>query len=146
MRSSASWCGGRGRSQSREGHGPSGWGRRDGPAGNRGRGPLGRWETARNRAARTRRWHRWEGPAPGPPGRQELERGLRGRSREDEGTLARRLASAGDEIARCAEYAYVLVNGDLDRTVESLEAILHAERLRIPEGGSRGGTRRATLH
>jgi guanylate kinase len=65
-----------------------------------------------------------------PPSRQELEQRLRGRTEDDEGTIARRLASARNEIARCAEYDHVLVNSDLDRTVESLEAILGAERIR----------------
>jgi guanylate kinase len=65
-----------------------------------------------------------------PPSMEELERRLCERARTDDRTTARRLASGREEIARCAEYDHVLVNGDLDQTLKALDSILHAQRLR----------------
>jgi guanylate kinase len=64
-----------------------------------------------------------------PPDPDELERRLRGRGLDDEPAIARRLAAAREEIASCAGYDYVLVNDDLDATLDALETILRAERL-----------------
>ena len=43
---------------------------------------------------------------------------------------AKDLEAARQEIARSAEYDYIIVNSDINQTVESLDAILRAERLR----------------
>ena len=40
------------------------------------------------------------------------------------------MAKASDEISHYREYDYIVVNEDLDRSVESVRAILLAERLR----------------
>jgi len=67
-----------------------------------------------------------------PPSMQELERRLRARSTESDDAIARRLAVARAEIRRgAAEYAYVVVNDDVDEAVERLEAILRHERARL---------------
>ena len=65
-----------------------------------------------------------------PPDPDELERRLRGRGRDDEPAIVRRLEAAREEIRGCAMYDYVLVNDDLDVTLDALDAILRAERLR----------------
>jgi guanylate kinase len=65
-----------------------------------------------------------------PPSRREPERRLCGRSCDEERSVSRRLAAARGEIARCGEYDYVLVNAGLEGTVERLDAILRAGRLR----------------
>jgi len=65
-----------------------------------------------------------------PPGMKELKRRLCGRAQDDQNTIAGRLAAAGEEIARAGEYQHVLVNHDLDHTVESVGNILEAERQR----------------
>jgi guanylate kinase len=65
-----------------------------------------------------------------PPSQAELERRLRGRDRDDEQAVARRLESAREEIRGCAMYDYVLVNDDLDVTLAALDTILRAARLR----------------
>mgnify|MGYP006175592825 CR=1 FL=1 len=44
--------------------------------------------------------------------------------------IAGRMAKSRDEISHWAEYDYVLVNTDLDRTFEELVTILRAERMR----------------
>ncbi len=65
-----------------------------------------------------------------PPSLDELARRLRGRGTEDEDTLALRLANAKKEMAAADRYEYLIINDDLDQAVDSLRAVLVAERLR----------------
>lgn len=65
-----------------------------------------------------------------PPSIAELDRRLRGRAQDSDEVIAGRMAKSRDEISHWAEYDYVLVNEDLDRTFESLKTILTAERLK----------------
>jgi len=65
-----------------------------------------------------------------PPSIAELARRLEGRAQDSREVIAGRMAKARDEISHWAEYDYVLVNHDLDRTAEALIAIVTAERLR----------------
>jgi guanylate kinase len=65
-----------------------------------------------------------------PPSIAELDRRLRSRAQDSEAVIAGRMAKSRDEISHWAEYDYVLVNEDLDRTFEHLKTILSAERLK----------------
>lgn len=65
-----------------------------------------------------------------PPSGAELERRLHCRAQDSAEVIAARMAKASDEISHWAEYDYVIVNHDVDESVESVEAILRAERLR----------------
>jgi guanylate kinase len=65
-----------------------------------------------------------------PPSGEVLEERLRSRNQDPAEVVARRMAAASDEISHWAEYDYVIVNSDLDRSLEGLRAILAAERLR----------------
>ncbi len=65
-----------------------------------------------------------------PPSFEELEQRLRGRSKDPEEAILRRLATARDEIGAVAEYDYVVVNDALDGCVDKLRAIVLAERAR----------------
>lgn len=65
-----------------------------------------------------------------PPSAATLGERLRRRAQDDEAVVAQRLAGASAEIAHWAEYDYVLVNADLDKTLASLTTILAAERMR----------------
>jgi guanylate kinase len=60
----------------------------------------------------------------------ELEGRLRGRHSDEEGAIQRRLAVAREEVRRCAEYDYLIVNDVFDRAAEGLKAVILAERLR----------------
>ena len=40
------------------------------------------------------------------------------------------MAKAADEMSHWAEYDYIIINDDLENSVEQVEAILTAERLR----------------
>ena len=69
-----------------------------------------------------------------PPSMRELKGRLERRAEDTATAIAKRLANARDEIARWAEYDYVLVNDDLDRAFNDVTAILRAERLRRERG------------
>jgi guanylate kinase len=66
-----------------------------------------------------------------PPAFAALEQRLRGRSKDPEEAIRRRLATARQEIAAVGEYDYVVVNDELDACVERMRAIVLAERARL---------------
>jgi guanylate kinase len=65
-----------------------------------------------------------------PPDRKTLEWRLRKRSEDAEEVIARRLVTATREIGNYDKYDYILINDDLEESIESLRAIVVAERLR----------------
>ena len=66
-----------------------------------------------------------------PPSFDILERRLRGRSKDPEDAIQRRLQTARDEVAAYTEYDYVIVNDELEACVDRLRAIVLAERTRL---------------
>jgi guanylate kinase len=66
-----------------------------------------------------------------PPSFQALEQRLRGRSKDTEEQMQRRLATARAEAASYIDYDYVVVNDELDATVARLRDIIEAERSRM---------------
>jgi len=67
-----------------------------------------------------------------PPSFEVLEQRLRGRSKDSETAIQRRLAVARDEVAAFVEYDYIVLNDELATAVERLRAIVLAERQRLP--------------
>jgi len=65
-----------------------------------------------------------------PPSTEELERRLHSRAQDSDEVVAARMAKAADEMSHWAEYDYIVVNRDIGESVESVAAILAAERLR----------------
>jgi guanylate kinase len=65
-----------------------------------------------------------------PPSTRELERRLHTRAQDSAEEVAKRMAKAADELSHWPEYHYVLVNHELDQTIQQVQAILQAERLR----------------
>jgi guanylate kinase len=65
-----------------------------------------------------------------PPSFETLERRLRGRSKDSEEAIRRRLATARAEIDAVVDYDYVVVNDELDACVDRIRAIVLAERAR----------------
>jgi guanylate kinase len=65
-----------------------------------------------------------------PPSFQVLEQRLRGRSKDTEEAIQRRLRVARDEIASFSDYDYVVVNDELTAAVDRLRSIVIAERSR----------------
>lgn len=64
-----------------------------------------------------------------PPSIDELERRLKGRGQDSDEVVAGRMARAKSEMSHYAEYDYIVVNDDLDASVDSVKAVLKAERL-----------------
>lgn len=65
-----------------------------------------------------------------PPSTSELERRLTTRAQDSADVVAFRMAKAADEMSHWSEYDYIIVNHDLERSVDAVEGILRAERLR----------------
>jgi guanylate kinase len=63
-----------------------------------------------------------------PPSKGELERRLKLRGTDDAAVIRRRLANAQDEIRRVIQYDYYIVNRNVEDAVETLQAIIAAER------------------
>jgi guanylate kinase len=71
-----------------------------------------------------------------PPNRKELEKRLRNRSLDTEDVIQRRLVTATREIENYSKYDYILVNDRLEDSIDALQSILLAERLKrsgVPE-------------
>ncbi len=65
-----------------------------------------------------------------PPSRQVLEQRLRLRSQDSEQVIQRRLSEAAEEIRNYSQYDYVLVNREVQASVDNLVAIVSANRSR----------------
>jgi guanylate kinase len=65
-----------------------------------------------------------------PPTAADLERRLTERAQDAPEIVRRRMLGASNEIQHWREYDYVVINHDLDRSVETVRAILAAERSR----------------
>ena len=63
-----------------------------------------------------------------PPSARELKARLERRAQDSGDVIRRRLQNAANEIPHWAEYDYVLINRDLDRSFQDLRHILAAER------------------
>jgi guanylate kinase len=63
-----------------------------------------------------------------PPSFAVLEQRLRGRSKDSEAAIQRRLQVARDEVAAFAEYDFVVINDELAAAVDRLRGIVVAER------------------
>ena len=66
-----------------------------------------------------------------PPSFAVLEQRLRGRSKDSEEAIQRRLQVARDEVAAFAEYDFVVVNDEVTAAVDRLRGIVVAERARL---------------
>jgi len=66
-----------------------------------------------------------------PPSFEVLEQRLRGRSKDPEEAIQRRLQVAREEVASFAEYDFVVINDELTAAVERLRGIVIAERARL---------------
>lgn len=65
-----------------------------------------------------------------PPSTAELERRLTRRAQDPPEVVARRMSKASDEMSHYAEYDYIIVNQDVEDSVDRAMSILKAERLR----------------
>jgi guanylate kinase len=66
-----------------------------------------------------------------PPSAHVLEQRLRGRSKDSEPAIERRLQTARREVAAFSEYDFLVVNDELPAAVDRLRSIIVAERARL---------------
>jgi guanylate kinase len=66
-----------------------------------------------------------------PPSSPVLEQRLRGRSKDSEAAIQRRLQVATEEVLSFAEYDFIVVNDELTTAVDRLRSIIVAERARV---------------
>lgn len=65
-----------------------------------------------------------------PPSMSELERRLYARAQDSKEVVDGRMSKAASEISHWEEYDYVLVNDNLEATLDKVEAIFKAERMK----------------
>ncbi|CAN5823270.1 hypothetical protein BH20GEM1_BH20GEM1_16340 [soil metagenome] len=65
-----------------------------------------------------------------PPSHGAMEARLKGRGTDSDEAIARRMAEALNELDYVSQYEYVIVNRELDKTVEVFSRIIHAEEHR----------------
>lgn len=65
-----------------------------------------------------------------PPSGNVLEDRLKARAQDSTEIVARRMAAASAEISHWAEYDYVIVNTEIERSAAAVQSILVAERLK----------------
>jgi guanylate kinase len=75
-----------------------------------------------------------------PPSYDVLEQRLRGRSKDSEQAIQRRLTVAREEVASFEEYDFIVINDELTTAVDRLRGIVLGERARL--GRMRGVARR----
>ncbi len=66
-----------------------------------------------------------------PPSSEVLEQRLRGRSKDSEEQIRRRLVVACSEVGEYTQYEYVVINDELDAAVDRLRAIVLSERAKV---------------
>jgi guanylate kinase len=64
-----------------------------------------------------------------PPSLDELRRRLEGRGKDSAETIARRMASAREEISHVLEFEYIIINEAFDSAVVDLVSVVRAARL-----------------
>ena len=65
-----------------------------------------------------------------PPSITELESRLRGRGQDSEEVIIKRLGAARDEMSHVGEFDYVTINDKFEESLQDLEAIVRAQRLK----------------
>jgi guanylate kinase len=72
-----------------------------------------------------------------PPSIDALEARLHKRGQDSPQVIARRLLTAGSEIAHAPEFDYVIINEDFERALDELTAIVTVARLRYSSQAAR---------
>ena len=65
-----------------------------------------------------------------PPSKKELLERLELRNQDKPKTIEQRMLRSDEEISHWHEYDYIIINRDLDHSIEKLMSILRSERLR----------------
>jgi guanylate kinase len=81
-----------------------------------------------------------------PPSMEELKKRLIDRGTEDEASLEIRLKNASKEISSFPDFGYLVVNDNLEDTVEKIQQIIRAEELKMSRLSDPAGLARFYLH
>ncbi|MDX1738575.1 MAG: guanylate kinase, partial [Alphaproteobacteria bacterium] len=65
-----------------------------------------------------------------PPSVQELERRLHSRAQDSAEVVAKRMSKAADEMSHYPEYDWVIVNHNIEESLNQVRSILTSERLK----------------
>ena len=65
-----------------------------------------------------------------PPSLEVLEQRLRGRGKDSDQVIARRIAAVREDVAHVAEFDYVIINDNLNEALRELNAVVLSARLR----------------
>ncbi len=65
-----------------------------------------------------------------PPSTKDLEIRLKSRGQDSNEEVKRRMAEANSEITHWAEYDYIIINYEIEKTLKKLKSILISERLK----------------
>jgi guanylate kinase len=72
-----------------------------------------------------------------PPSLEALEQRLKGRGKDNDEVIARRMAAVRDDVAHVAEFDYVIINDNLNEALRELNSVAIAARVRGPAQLSR---------
>lgn len=72
-----------------------------------------------------------------PPSMAALEQRLRGRGKDSEAVIAKRMAAATADVSHVAEFNYVIINNNLNDALQELAAVVLSARLRSSQQLSR---------
>jgi guanylate kinase len=72
-----------------------------------------------------------------PPSIAALEQRLKGRGKDDDAVIARRMAAVREDVAHIAEFNYVIINDNLSDALRELNAVVLSARLRCAKQLSR---------
>lgn len=72
-----------------------------------------------------------------PPSIAELEQRLKGRGKDDDAVIAKRMAAVREDVAHIAEFNYVIINDNLSDALRELNAVVLSARLRCAKQLSR---------
>lgn len=65
-----------------------------------------------------------------PPSLEALEQRLKGRGKDNDEVIARRMAAVRDDVAHVAEFDYVIINDNLNEALRELNSVALAARTR----------------
>jgi guanylate kinase len=65
-----------------------------------------------------------------PPSLEALEQRLKGRGKDNDEVIARRMAAVREDVAHVAEFDYVIINDNLNEALRELNAVVLSAKLR----------------
>jgi len=75
-----------------------------------------------------------------PPSKAALEQRLKGRGKDNEAVIAKRMAAVTIDVSHVSEFNYVIINDNLDDALRELNAVVLSARLRCEKQLSRHQT------